>query len=79
MLFREKQIRDMGRAARGVRGIRLEKKDHIIGMEVLPSEPEKMGLGLLTVTTGGFAKRSIFSAYRLQSRAGKGIINIKTT
>ncbi len=79
VLFHEKQIRDMGRAARGVRGIRLAKKDEIVGMEVLPLEAEKMGLTLLTVTTGGFAKRTTFGEYRLQSRGGKGIINIKTT
>ena len=79
VLFKEKQIRDMGRAARGVHGIRLAKKDDIVGMEVLPLEAEKMGLTLLTVTTGGFAKRTTFSEYRLQSRGGKGIINIKTT
>ena len=79
ILFKEKQIRDMGRAAHGVRGIRLEKKDTIVGMEVLPTQAEKMGLSLLTVTTGGFAKRTVFSQYRLQSRGGKGVINIKTT
>ncbi|MGD9014427.1 MAG: DNA gyrase subunit A [Candidatus Omnitrophota bacterium] len=79
VLFKEKQIRDMGRAARGVRGIRLHKKDEIVGMEVIPAEAEKMKLTLLTVTTGGFAKRTTFEEYRLQSRGGKGIINIKTT
>jgi DNA gyrase subunit A len=79
VLFQEKQIRDMGRAARGVRGIRLAKKDEIVGMEVVPVEADKMKLTLLTVTSGGFAKRTIFSEYRLQSRGGKGIINIKTT
>lgn len=75
----EKQFRDMGRAARGVRGIKLDKKDEIVGMEVIPSEADKMKLALLTVTSGGFAKRTPFSEYRLQSRGGKGTINIKTT
>ena len=79
LLFKENQIRDMGRSARGVRGIRLGKKDEIVGMEVLPAEAEKIGRTLLTVTTGGFAKRTVFDEYRLQSRSGKGIINIKTT
>jgi len=79
VLFKEKQIRDMGRAARGVRGIKLQKKDEIVGMEVIPTEAEKMKLTLLTVTAGGFAKRTTFEDYRLQSRGGKGIINIKTT
>jgi DNA gyrase subunit A len=75
--FQEKQIRDMGRQAKGVRGIGLSKKDEVIGMEVLPIEINKMGMSLLTVTEIGFAKRTVFDEYRLQSRAGKGIINIK--
>ncbi len=79
LCFEERQIRDMGRAACGVRGIKLEKKDEIVGMEVIPSEADKMKLTLLTVTSGGFAKRTPFCEYRLQSRGGKGIINIKTT
>ncbi len=79
VLFKEAQIRDMGRSARGVRGIRVDKKDEIVGMEVLPTEAEKMDITLLTVTTAGFAKRTTVSDYRVQSRGGKGIINIKTT
>lgn len=79
VLFKETQIREMGRAARGVRGVKLEKKDEIVGMEVVPAEADKMKLALLTVTSGGFAKRTTFSEYRLQSRGGKGTINIKTT
>ena len=77
--FNEKQIRQMGRQAKGVRGIRLSKGDEVVGMEVLPPEAKKMDLTLLTVTGGGFAKRSEFDEYRLQSRGGKGIINIKVT
>jgi len=77
--FKEKQVRDMGRAAKGVRGIRLGKKDEVIGMEIFPEEIKKMGMTLLTVTAGGFAKRTDFNEYRMQSRGGKGIINIKVT
>jgi DNA gyrase subunit A len=77
--FKEEQVRDMGRQAKGVRGMRLGKKDEIIGMEVVPPESKKLGLYLLTVTAGGFAKRTDFDEYRLQSRGGKGIINIKVT
>ena len=79
LCFEEKKLRDMGRSARGVRGIRLQKKDEIVGVEVLSPEAEKMKLTLLTVTSGGFAKRTEFGEYRLQARGGKGIINIKTT
>ena len=62
-----------GRSARGVRGIRLGKGDAVIAMALAQKDTE-----LLTVTTLGFAKRSPVEAYRLQSRGGKGIINIKT-
>jgi DNA gyrase subunit A len=48
-------------------------------MEIVRPEAQKMGLSLLTVTSGGFAKRTDFEEYRLQSRGGKGIINIKVT
>jgi DNA gyrase subunit A len=77
--FKEEQVREMGRQAKGVRGIRLAKKDEVVGMEVVPPEAKKMSLTLLTVTSGGFAKRSEFDEYRLQSRGGKGVINIKVT
>ena len=77
--FKEQQVREMGRQAKGVRAIRLSKKDEVVGMEVLHAEVKKMSMMLLTVTSGGFAKRTDFDEYRLQSRGGKGIINIKVT
>ena len=77
--FSEKQIRQMGRQAGGVRGIRLAKKDEVIDMEILPAQVEKMNLSLLTVTANGFAKQTDFSQYSSQSRGGKGMINIKIT
>ncbi len=79
MRFEEKQIRDMGRTAGGVRGIRLGKDDIVVSMQVFPSDIEKTGSTLLTVTSLGFAKRSNFGDYRTQSRGGKGIINVKVT
>ncbi|MDD5439035.1 MAG: DNA gyrase C-terminal beta-propeller domain-containing protein, partial [Candidatus Omnitrophica bacterium] len=72
--FNEKDIRDMGRGAKGVIGIRLDKKDEVIAMEVVAKDGT-----LLTVTEKGFGKRTSFEEYRLQSRGGKGIINIKIT
>ncbi len=72
--FQEKDVRDMGRTAKGVRAIRLSKKDEVIGMEIVRPEAT-----LLTVTTGGFGKRTSFKEYRRQSRGGKGVINIKVT
>lgn len=72
--FKEKQIREMGRTAGGVRGIRLEKKDEVISVElVTPSATA------LTVTSKGFGKKTLFKEYRLQSRGGKGIKNTKVT
>lgn len=75
--FSEKNIRDMGRGAKGVRGIKLAKGDEVVGMQVFPADIDKTGSTFLTVTAKGFAKRSSFNAYRTQSRGGKGIINIK--
>ena len=70
--FKETDVREVGRTARGVRGISLGPKDFVIGMETARQEAT-----LLTVTKKGFGKRSELSQYRTQSRGGKGIINIK--
>ena len=72
--FNEKQARDMGRTAGGVRGMRLGKKDEVIAAEIVNPKAS-----VLTVTSQGFGKRSEFEDYRLQSRGGKGIINTKVT
>ncbi len=77
--FPEKQLRDMGRSAKGVRGINLDKGDYVVGMLVFPPDVDKTGAKLLTVCELGYAKRSDFADYRTQSRAGKGIINVKIT
>jgi len=77
--FKEKQIREMGRQAKGVRGVSLGKKDEVISMTIISSQMDKSQTTLLTVTENGFTKRSLFKEYRLQSRGGKGIINIKVT
>ncbi|MFA5039168.1 MAG: DNA gyrase subunit A [Candidatus Omnitrophota bacterium] len=77
--FQAKQLREMGRQAKGVRGIRLEKKDEVVGMEIVSSELTKTGATILTVTSCGFAKRTSIDEYRVQSRGGKGIINVKVT
>jgi DNA gyrase subunit A len=77
--FNEKNLRDMGRAARGVRGISLGKTDSVVSMLVFPTDVSKTGSTLLTVTAKGYAKRSDFEEYRIQSRGGKGIINVKVT
>ena len=72
--FREEDVRAMGRVARGVRGIRLEGEDYVIGMVVTEE-----GKDLLTVTENGYGKRTATDEYRLQSRGGKGVANYKIT
>ena len=64
----------MGRNSMGVRGIRLNPGDEVIGMEL--AEETK---SLLTVTEHGYGKRSPIVDYRLISRGGKGVRNIKTS
>ncbi len=72
--FPEAKVRDMGRGARGVRAISLGKKDEVIDLVI----PQK-DAAILTVTSLGFAKRTTVDEYRLTSRGGKGVINIKVT
>jgi DNA gyrase subunit A len=72
--FTESDARPMGRNAYGVKGIEIRESDSVVSMAVV--EPEGT---LLTVTDLGFGKRSHIEEYRLQSRGGKGIINVKTT
>ncbi len=73
--FDESETREMGRTARGVRGIRLGQDDQIIGMVTSKDEAET----LLVVTENGYGKRTSLEEYRQQSRGGKGVITIKTT
>jgi len=83
--FDEEDVRSMGRPAYGVRGIDLAKKDYVVGIAVTPKERKKNGAGadcaclILSVTENGFGKRTDVDEYRLQSRGGKGVINVKTT
>jgi len=71
--FKEDDVRDMGRTARGVRGISLDKDDDVIGVEI-PAQ----GTFLMTVSENGFGKCTPIEEYRVQSRGGKGTINLKT-
>jgi DNA gyrase subunit A len=72
--FPEKTVRRMGRSAHGVRGIRLEKDDLLVGL-ILADEKTTV----LTVCENGYGKRTAVGEYRLTNRGGKGVINIKTT
>jgi DNA gyrase subunit A len=72
--FNEKDVRDMGRTATGVRGVRLGKGDVVIGMIVV-----RNATTLMVVTEKGFGKRSEIEEYRLTRRGGKGVITVKTS
>jgi len=74
--FNEDDVREMGRSARGVKGITLAKEDIVIGMEILEKDTKDT---ILMVTSKGYGKRSEVSEYRVQSRGGVGIITQKTT
>ena len=73
--FNEEDVREMGRQARGVRAIKLHDDDIVVGMETV----DDAATTILTVTERGYGKRTELSEYRLQSRGGSGIINIKTS
>ncbi len=73
--FNEGEVRRMGRTAAGVRGIRLAQDDFVVGMVAAADESETV----LVVTENGYGKRTLLANYRLQGRAGKGVIAIKTS
>ncbi|HEU5342126.1 DNA gyrase subunit A [Edaphobacter sp.] len=91
--FDENDVRSMGRPAFGVKGITLRKQDYVVGLAVTPSEEarkkrqqELKAEGkditpclILSVSENGFGKRTDVDEYRLQSRGGSGVINMKTT
>lgn len=72
--FPESDVRSMGRAATGVKGITLDADDELIGMDVIVPDQE-----ILIVTTKGYGKRTPVSDYRIQNRGGKGIKTINIT
>ena len=72
--FAETQVRAMGRPARGVRAMTLAANDYLVGMEAV----DESGL-ILTISEGGFGKRTALGNYRLTARGAKGVINMKTT
>jgi DNA gyrase subunit A len=72
--FAEEDVRSMGRPAAGVRGIALEAGDAVVALALVVTDAT-----LLVAGENGIGKRTEFDEYRLQSRAGKGIITMKTT
>ncbi len=73
--FPLEDVREMGRNTRGVRGIRLNENDFVVGAVVISDDSNK----LLSVSENGLGKQTLAEAYREQSRGGKGIIGMKLT
>jgi DNA gyrase subunit A len=74
--FDEKNVRPMGRATRGVRGIDLRQDDYVVSVCPVSAEDKER---MLSVSEQGYGKQTSITTYRLQSRGGKGVINMKTT
>jgi DNA gyrase subunit A len=102
ILFRETEVRPMGRNAGGVNGMDLDKEDYVVSMdavqpdfEIIAKEHKQTSQNLeelenehikdslitlmLTVSEKGFGKRTPLAEYRITSRGGKGVVNMKTT
>ena len=73
--FAESDVKPVGRVSQGVIGIRLDPDDYVVGMEPIYDEKAY----LLTITENGFGKRTELNEYRVQTRAGKGVITYKIT
>lgn len=69
--FNEDEVRDTGRNSYGVTGIKLDKDDEVVSLEVLETQ------AILTITKNGYGKRTAIEDYRKTARAGKGVINVK--
>jgi len=72
--FHESDVRPMGRAAMGVKGIQLDQDDYVIDMGLVSDEGE-----ILTISENGYGKRTPIDEYRVQKRGGRGIITMKIT
>ncbi|MEJ7622902.1 MAG: DNA gyrase subunit A [Pyrinomonadaceae bacterium] len=74
--FQETDVRPMGRAARGVRGVNLRKDDYVVSVCAVSQEGSEK---ILSVSEKGFGKQTTVNSYRLTKRGGLGVINMKTT
>ncbi len=78
--FAEKEVRDMGRNASGVRGIKLKKGDIVVGMGIIKVEKGiKRSYQILTIMDQGYGKRTDLNLYKVQGRGGSGIRTAKVT
>ena len=74
IIFDEEEVRPMGRIARGVKGIKLRAGDEVVGMDTI-----KRDSAILTVTAGGYGKRTKVEEYSSYHRGSMGIINLRVT
>jgi DNA gyrase subunit A len=78
--FKETDVRDMGRNAAGVFGVRLKKDDALVGMGVIKNDKEKIKkYQVLSVMANGFGKRTDLKYYKVQGRGGSGVKTAKVT
>lgn len=75
--FKEKDVRPIGRAGAGVRGIKLKKDDKVVGMNVVLKNQK--GNQLLIISENGYGKRSDLKFYKVQNRGGSGIKTANVT
>ncbi len=67
--FNEKDVRAMGRAARGVRGARLRPRDEVVGMDIITDPKQK----ILAISANGYGKATLASNFPAHKRGGVGI------
>ncbi|MBR5437935.1 MAG: DNA gyrase subunit A [Clostridia bacterium] len=72
--FNENDCRPIGRTARGVKAIELKEEDEVVGMCII-GENQDDSMKILTIAESGLGRLSDFNEYRIQSRAGKGVLN----
>jgi len=75
--FKDKDVRVMGRNASGVRGMKLDKGDSIVGADIVKKEMKNPEL--LVISSHGYGKKTPLDEYKVQGRGGSGIITMKVT
>jgi len=73
--FQGDKVRQMGRATRGVMGIRLAPGDEVVEMAIIRNEDAS----ILTISENGYGKRTLVSEYRLTNRGGSGVLNMRVS
>ena len=75
--FKESGVREMGRGAGGVRGIKIGKGDMVVGAHHI--KPDWKSGHLLVISANGYGKRTNLSEYKIQGRGGSGVLTSKVT